>query len=232
MSNETTWLKGTGSTGKYPKKAFSGILVAAYPSENNNGTKLLQLDFENEVQVGIYGIGKAKISADEVTVAGSLAEFQNSLEPLGIECFWGIEGNEILGFKTEPDIIGAKLWMEPLEEQVVGDDTQTKKSLFWGTVKKIERIATTPAAKKPGKLPAKPPIPIPTPETQEPTPVHAELVDDVMKSLTEPKPNSKSVMELFTGFGKVYKVSEITATLKHMEGDGIMAEKDKKWYVI
>lgn len=160
-----TWMKGISKLGKYPKNAFKAILQAIYPAENSNGTKLLQLDFETGETIPIYGVGKAQITEDGVVVAGSLAKFQESLEALGYECLWGVEGDDIMGFRTEPDITGATLHMEPLPAKI-GDDDQTSDNVFWGTVKKIETTKNTanesvtetkkPKSQKPGKYPDKP----------------------------------------------------------------------------
>ncbi|MDP2366222.1 MAG: hypothetical protein Q8M94_20920, partial [Ignavibacteria bacterium] len=202
-----TWKKGISKQGKFPSKPFSAVLVAMYPSENKNETKLLQLDFADEQQVGIYGLGKAKVTDDEVTVSGSLADFQASLEALGYACMWGTDdNNEIMGFKTEPDIIGSKVWIEPLEEQTIGDDTQTKKSIFWGIVTKIEKVtATTTSAPgaatksvRPGKLPKEPKI-VDTPKS------NVDITGIVIDALDVPK----SISDLFTGLSKKYKVSEL-----------------------
>lgn len=211
------WKKGISKTGKFPKKAFAGILQAIYPSENANGTKLLQLDFEDDIQVGIYGIGKAQITNDGIEVSGSLAEFQASLEALGYQCMWGTDDQEteIMGFKTEPDIIGCKVHMQPLEEQTVGDDSQTKKSIFWGIVTKVEHIQTPkpPAvtkemttAPRPGKLPKKP-------QTKEPEPSNVDITNIVIDALTEPK----TISELFMNLGKKHKVSELRAAIESLK---------------
>lgn len=230
------WKRGISKGGKYPKKAFSGILKAWYPSENNNGTKLLQLDFENDIQVGIYGIGKAKITEDGVEVAGSLAQFQDSLEALGIEPLWGVDIDEILGFMTQPDLTGCKLWMEPIEDQVVGDDTQTKKSLFWGTVKKYEKVDAPP--KRPGKLPAAPVIKEPdqTKEQQPQQPTATATANKKLQDrlLDELYGDPLTVSDLFAIVGKEgYKPSEIRNALDTMKEQKKVLQVDtNKWKAI
>ncbi len=226
-----TWRKGISKQGKFPKKPFSAILEAAYPSENPNGTKLLQLDFEGDIQVGIYGIGKANITDDGIEVGGSLAEFQASLEALGYQCMWGTDGTdtEIMGFKTEPELIGCKVYMSPLEEQVVGDDSQTKKSIFWGIVTKVEQVVqqltktTIPAAAaKPGKLPRKP-------QTKEPE-VSVSKIDItgiVIDVLVEPK----TISELFILLEKRHKVSDLRTAIDSLKSQGMITESNGKWQV-
>lgn len=218
------WRKGISKQGKFPTKAFSGILTAMYPSENAKGTGLLQLDFADEQQVGIYGTHKAKITDNGVEVGGSLADFQVSLEVLGYECLWGTEGDEIMGFKTEPNIIGCKLWMKPLEEQTIGDDTQTKKSIFWGTVEKIEKINTQahPAVQvmKPGKLPK-------IPKTTEVPNPSVDITGIVIDALDAPK----SISELFIGLNKKYKVSELRESIEQLKAQGIIVENNGRWQV-
>lgn len=209
MSNEATWKRGISKQGKFPTKAFSGILTAMYPSQISTGTGILELAFENESKIGIFGIDKAKITDDGVAVGGSLADFQESLVALGYECFWGADDIDgILGFKTEPDIIGCKLWMKPLEEQTVGDDTQTKKSILWGIVEKIEKITTTAAA-APAPALAKPARPgkLPNPKIMD-TP--------------------KSMSDLFTGLGKKYKVSELREIIEQLKTHGMVIEINEK----
>ena len=226
MSNEATWKRGISKQGKFPTKAFSGIVTAIYPSQIKTGTGILELAFEDESKIGIYGTDKARITDDGVEVGGSLAQFQASLETLGYECFWGADDiGGILGFKTEPDIIGCKLWMKPLEEQTVGDDTQTKKSIFWGIVEKIEKITTTaapaPAPAKParpGKLPKDPKI-MDTPKS--------DITGIVIDALDAPK----SVSDLFTGLGKKYKVSELREAIEQLKAQGMVLESGGKWSV-
>ncbi|MDP2366543.1 MAG: hypothetical protein Q8M94_22540, partial [Ignavibacteria bacterium] len=197
------WKKGISKQGKFPTKAFNGILTAIYPSQIKTGTGILELAFEDESKIGIYGIDKAQITDNGVEVGGSLREFQESLGALGYACMWGTDdNNEIMGFKTEPDIIGSKIWIEPLEEQTIGDDTQTKKSIFWGIVTKVEK-ATQPAAPavakpaRPGKLPKDPKI-MDTPKS------NVDITGIVIDALDVPK----SISDLFTGLSKKYKVSE------------------------
>jgi hypothetical protein len=225
MSEEITWRKGISKQGKFPKKAFSAILRSIYPSENSKGTKLLQLEFQDDSQIGIYGIGKAKITDDGIEVGGSLADFQQSLEALGYECQWGLENNEILGFKTEPDIMGCKLYMQPLEEQEVGDDTQTKKSVFWGIVTKVEQVTKAPTptpvpVTKPGKLPKKP-------VTKEPEASKVDITGIVIDALDEPK----TISELFQGLGKAHRVSELRDAISALKSQGMVTEVNGKWQV-
>jgi hypothetical protein len=227
-----TWLKGISKQGKFPTKAFSGIVTAIYPSQIRTGTGILQLDFADEVKVGIYGIDKAKITDEGVEVGGSLAQFQTSLETLGYDCLWGVENNEILGFDAHKDgmsIIGSKIWIEPLEEQTVGDDSQTKKSIFWGIVTKVEKVQAqpipaapeAPAAPKPGKYPK-------IPKTKEPEPdkvQHVDITGIVIDALDVPK----SVSDLFTSLGKKYKVSELREAIEVLKKQGMIMESNGKW---
>ena len=221
----TEWKKGKSKAGKIPTKAFSAVLSAMYPTQISTGTGILELAFADETKIGIFGIDKARIIDDDVEVGGSLAQFQESLETLGYECFWGTEGIEILGFKTEPDIIGSKLWMKPLEEQTIGDDTQTKKSIFWGTVEKVEKITITaipapaPAA-KPGKFPK-------APKTKEPETSKIDITGIIIDALDAPK----SVSELFTSLGKKHKVSELRETIELLKAQGMVIENNGKWQV-
>lgn len=212
----TEWKKGISKQGKFPTKAFSGIVTAIYPSQIKTGTGILQIDFADEQQVGIYGTDKARITDDGVEVSGSLAQFQVSLEVLGYECMWGTDdNNEIMGFKTEPDIIGCKISIEPLEEQIIGDDTQTRKSIFWGIVTKVEAASKTAA--KPGKLPAKPKIIDDTPD----------ITGIVIDALDVPK----SVSDLFTSLGKKHKVSELREAIEQLKAQGMVVENNGKWQV-
>lgn len=219
--NETQWKKGISKAGKIPTKPFSAILTAIYPGEIANGTKALMLDFDNEYNVAIFGIAKAKITDDGVEVGGSLAQFQESLEQLGFECYWGTDSNEIMGFKAEKDgidLVGHKLSMQPLEEQTVGDDTQTKKSVFWGIVTKIEKVAQALAKKQPEKFVTK--------SGKEPQ--RGDISGILIDALDTPK----TISELFITLGKKYKVSELRDALGAMEKDGVVSENNGKWQVI
>lgn len=215
------WKKGISKAGKIPTKPFSAVLTAIYPGEISTGTGALMLDFENVYNVAIFGTDKAKVTDEGVEVGGSLAQFQESLEALGWECSWGVDGSEIMGFKAEKDgsdlTSGYKLYMEPLEEQTVGDDTQTKKSVFWGIVTKIEKATQSPA-KTPNKAPAKP--------SKEPQ------SKDISGVLIDALDTPKTISELFVGLGKRYKVSELRDALGAMEKDSIVGEINGKWQVI
>ena len=223
----TEWKKGISKQGKFPTKAFSGIVTAIYPSENPKGTGLLQLDFEDKFQVGIYADGKSgqpikcNITDDGVEVGGSLADFQASLEALGYECLWGVEGTEIMGFDAQKDgvsIIGSKLWMKPLEEQTIGDDTQTKKSIFWGTVEKIEKVTTTAAV---AARPATPPINVPGPgkkakKAQDP-PAASSNISTITKRILDEGVDALSIGDLYTHFKKEYKPGEIRKAIEELQ---------------
>jgi hypothetical protein len=209
------WKKGISKAGKIRTKAFSAVVTAIYPSQIKTGTGLLQLDFEDGSSVGIFGIDKAKITDDGVEVGGSLADFQESLEKLGYECQWGTEGTEILGFQTVPDIIGSKISIEPLEEQTVGDDTQTKKNTFWGIVTKVEAAKSSsqkqPAAPsaKPGKLPAKPKTASASPKA-DPGAIAKRILDEGVED--------QSIGDLYTHFKKEYKPGELRDALTIIQG--------------
>ncbi len=220
-----SWKKGISKAGKIRTKAFSAVVTAIYPSQIKTGTGILQIDFDDGSNVGIFGIDKATITDDGIEVGGSLASFQESLETLGYECMWGEDNGEILGFKTEPDIIGSKITIAPLEEQVVGDDSQTKKSTFWGVVTKVEKANTPqrPAAPttKPGKLPK-------APKTAEAPKAKEDITNIVIDALDAPK----SISELFTGMGKKYKVSELREALDTLKESGMIDESNGKWQVL
>ena len=220
------WKKGISKAGKIRTKAFSAVVTAIYPSQIKTGTGILQLDFDDGSNVGIFGIDKATITEDGVEVGGSLADFQESLTALGIECMWGTDGDgtEIMGFRTEPDIIGSKISIEPLEERTVGDDSQTKSSTFWGVVTKVEKATAKPQthpAAKPGKLPK-------APKQAEAPKAKENISNIVIDALDVPK----SISELFTGMGKKYKVSELREALDSLKESGMIAENNGKWQVL
>ncbi len=219
------WKKGISKAGKIRTKTFSAIVTAIYPAQIKTGTGILQIDFEDKSNIGIFGIDKATITDEGVEVGGSLASFQESLEKLGYECMWGEDNGEILGFRTEPDIVGSMITMEPLEEQVVGDDSQTKKSTFWGIVTKVEK-ANTPqrpaaTAAKLGKLSK-------APKTAEAPKAKEDITNIVIDALDVPK----SISELFTGLGKKYKVSELREALDTLKDQGMIDENNGKWQVL
>lgn len=208
------WKKGISKAGKIRTKAFSAVVTAMYPSQIKTGTGILQLDFDDGSNIGIFGIDKATITDNGVEVGGSLADFQESLAALGIECMWGTDGAEIMGFKTEPDIIGSKISIEPLEEQTVGDDSQTKKSTFWGIVTKVEKgksqhAPTAPAA-KPGKLPKAPRTAPDTPKGTNPELIAKRILDEGV--------DAQSVGDLYTYFKKEYKPGELRDALAIISG--------------
>ncbi|MCJ7721746.1 hypothetical protein MUO98_05005 [Candidatus Bathyarchaeota archaeon] len=212
------WKKGKSKAGKIPTKAFSAVLTAMYPTQIKTGTGILELAFEGDIKLGIFGIDKATITDDEVEVGGSLADFQESLIALGYDCLWGTEDAEILGFDAQKDgqsIIGCKLWMKPLEEQTIGDDTQTKKSLFWGTVEKIERVTTSAPSR-----PATPPINVPGPgkkpikKTQEPA---SSNISTITKRIIDEGVDTMGVGDLYTHFKKEYKPGEIRKAIEELQ---------------
>lgn len=210
------WRKGISKAGKIRTKAFSAVVTAMYPSQIKTGTGILQLDFNDNSNVGIFGVDKAKITDDGcVEVGGSLADFQESLEKLGYECQWGTDNNEILGFQTVPDIIGSKISMEPLEEQTVGDDSQTKKSVFWGIVTKVEKATTqlpqrsTVPGAKPGKLP-KAKSPTPLPQKADPEAIAARILNEGVQDMP--------LGDMYTHFKKEYKPGELRTALAIIQG--------------
>ena len=213
----TEWKKGISKQGKFPTKAFSGIVTAIYPSQIKTGTGILQIDFADEQQVGIYGTDKARITDDGVEVSGSLAQFQASLEALGYACMWGEDNGELMGFKTDPNIIGSKVWIEPLEEQTIGDDTQTKKSIFWGVVTKVEKIEKMVLAPRP----ATPPINVPGPGKKSPKkaqdPPASSNIATITKRILDEGVDTLSVGDLYTHFKKEYKPGEIRKAIEELQ---------------
>lgn len=208
------WKTGISKAGKIRTKAFSAVVTAIYPSQIKTGTGILQLDFDDGSNIGIFGIDKARITDDSVEVGGSLADFQESLVALGYECQWRTDDdNEFMGFQTVPDIIGSKISMEPLEEQVVGDDTQTKQYTHWGIVTKVEKGKSQPTptaqAAKPGKLPKAP--------KTAPEPSSTSL-DSLVKLIVDNGLETKSVGNLYTHFGKKYKPGELQDALAIISG--------------
>jgi len=217
------WKKGISKQGKFPTKAFSAVLTAMYPTQIKTGTGILELAFEGDIKIGIFGIDKAVITDDEVEVGGSLADFQESLIALGYDPLWGTEGAEILGFNAQKDgqsIIGSKLWMKPLEEQTIGDDTQTKKSIFWGTVEKIEKVATTTAV---APRPTTPPINVPGPgkkspkKAQDPPAAASSNISTITKRILDEGIDTMSVGDLYTHFKKEYKPGEIRKAIEELQ---------------
>ncbi len=162
------WIKGSTSQGKFPEKAFSAKLNAICPGTvGEKDTLALKLDFEGDTQLAIFGLNKVENGIAPGFMG--IGKFLDSLTAHKIEYFWGIQGTEILDFKTEPDIVGAKLYMKPTESKQIGE--KQKVFLEW-IVEKIEY----PAGVKPGKLPSKP----------EPIEDLTEKWKEVLKSMPTP----------------------------------------------
>lgn len=145
MSEQFEEYEITGSVGKYPKEAFTGIFKGYEYTENANGTKELKLLFDEDTIVTIYGRGKL---SDDGRASGGLALWINSLAALNIKSFAARDGNELVGLRHEPAIWNAKISIEPDIKKTVGDAAQTRAEVWWGIAKHV--ILDTPTG-KPGK---------------------------------------------------------------------------------
>ncbi len=128
-------------------RAFNAIVTAIYPTETGKekSYSVLQLKFEDESTLNIFGLDK--VSLTEGTPGYTdIGKFLESLNALGIKHFWGTEGEQIMGFKTEPDIVGKRLWLKPEERKgKVGSAYEDTVFKSW-TIEKIEGTVATPGA--------------------------------------------------------------------------------------
>lgn len=147
------WKEGK-TTATIHDKAFNAGLTAIYPTETGKekSYSVLQLKFEDESTLSIFGMDK--VSLTEGTPGYTdIGKFLESLAALGYKYFWGTEGEQILGFKTEPDIIGKRLWLKPVERKgKVGSAYEDQIFKSW-TVEKIEGATETAGTKKPASKP-------------------------------------------------------------------------------
>lgn len=117
------WIEGHTTPGRWPDKAFSATLKAIYPGVvGAKEASALKLDFEGDIQLAVFGIDK--VQADG-TVPGftTLGKFLDSLTAQAVKHYWSsmTQDGIPVGFKTEPDLVGCKLTMKPLERKVVGE---------------------------------------------------------------------------------------------------------------
>lgn len=115
------WIKGSTAQGKYPEKDFDGVITAMYPTVvGEKNTLALRIDFEDDTQLAIFGIDKIKDG--KVPAFMSIGKFLDSLTALGIEYEWGYSDDELIGFRTQPDLIGCHAWMKMTEQISVGNE--------------------------------------------------------------------------------------------------------------